>query len=145
MQDAPTGCHPLGVPLGDDATAAVGIVVGDLTVEDVADGLDAAVGVPRCSLGLAGAVHLRPDVIEQQEGVGLGEREVTGEGPGDDEPGPLGFAAGGDDLGHRTRPGDRIGSGDARQDECVFDGDGRHGYRLLSSSSSRTRGMTCVP
>ena len=102
VEDAATGGHPLRVALGDHTATAVGVVMGDLAIEDVADRLDAAVGMPRRALGLAGRVDQRPDVIEQQERIGLGERELAGEGSGDDEPRALGFAAGGDDLGHRA-------------------------------------------
>ena len=69
MQDAAAGRHPLRVALADHAAAAVGVVVCDLAVEDVADGLEAAMRMPGRALRLVRAVHDRPDVVEQQERV----------------------------------------------------------------------------
>ena len=48
-------CHPLGVAVGDEAAAAVGVLVLEDAVDHVGDGLEAAVGVPGRPLGLAGA------------------------------------------------------------------------------------------
>ena len=69
VQDAPAGGHPLGVALADHPAAAVGVVVGDLPVHDVADGLETAVGVPGGTLRLSGRVGLGSRVVEQQERV----------------------------------------------------------------------------
>ena len=132
VQDAATGGHPLGVALADHAAAAVGVVVGDLAVEDVAHRLEAAVRVPRRALGLAGAVDLRAEVVEQQERVGLGHRQLAWERTADAEPSALGCAVRRDDFGDRPRRGGGgIGPGDAGQDQRVVDGDGRHGDQLL--------------
>ena len=90
VKDAATGGHPLGVAFGDHTTAAVGVVIGDLAVEDVAARLDAAVRIPRRAFRFAGYVDQGPDVIEQRERVGIGEGEVAGEGSGDHEAGSLG-------------------------------------------------------
>ena len=73
VQDAAAGGHPLGVALADHAAAAVGVVVGDLPVHDVADGLETTVRVPWSSLRLTGRVDLGAAVVEQQERVGLRE------------------------------------------------------------------------
>ena len=127
----PPGGHPLGVALADHAAAAIGVVVRDLAVEDVAHGLEAAVRVPRRALRLPGGVDLRPEVVEQQERVRLGHRQAAREGPTDAEPGALELAVRGDDLGNRARRGrGRVGSGDAGKDEGVVDGDGRHRNQL---------------
>jgi hypothetical protein len=47
--------HPLGVAVGDEAAAAVGVLVPEDAVDHVGDGLEAAVRVPGGALGLAGA------------------------------------------------------------------------------------------
>ena len=70
VEDATAGGHPLGVALADHAAAAIGVVVGDLAVEDVAHGLEAAVRMPGRALGLFGSVDLRAEVVQQQERVG---------------------------------------------------------------------------
>ena len=62
--------HPLRVALADDAATAVGVVVRDLAVEHVGDGLEPAVRVPRRALRLVGAVLDRPELVEEEEGVG---------------------------------------------------------------------------
>src|SRR5437868_6025713 len=46
VQDAATRGHPLRVALADHATAAIGVMVGDLAVEDVAHGFETAVRMP---------------------------------------------------------------------------------------------------
>jgi hypothetical protein len=131
MQDATAGRHPLGVAFCDQAAAAVGVVVGDLTIEDVADRLDPAVGMPGCPLRLFGAVDRRPDVIEQKERVRLGQRKVAGEGPGDDEAGPFCLAAGGDDLGDRR--GLEVGSGRGMRGRTRVSSTVMAGTRISSS------------
>jgi hypothetical protein len=69
-------------------------------------------------------------VVEEQEGVGLGEGQLAREGPADNEPGALGLTVRRHDLGDRTRPGHRrVRPGDAGQDEGVLNRDGRHGDR----------------
>ena len=47
-----------------ESTAAVGVVVGDLAVEDVAHGLEPAVWVPGCALGFTRPVEVWSGVIE---------------------------------------------------------------------------------
>src|SRR5205823_14392070 len=79
VQDPRTGRHPLRVTLADDAAAAVGVVVGDLTVEEVGDGLEATVRVPRRALGRAGRVVGRAQLVEEQERIGCVEIDATGE------------------------------------------------------------------
>src|SRR4029453_4161295 len=111
MEDATAGRHPWGAALGDHTAAAVGVVVGDLAVEDVADSLDAPVWMPGRALGFSGPVDERSDVVQEQEWVGLGERELAGEGPGDDEAGAFCLMTGSDDLGHRSGPRGGVGRG----------------------------------
>jgi hypothetical protein len=54
MQYSGARRHPLRVALADDPATTVGVVVGDLTVEYVADRLEAAVRVPRPTDRLTG-------------------------------------------------------------------------------------------
>ena len=81
VQDAAAGGHPLGVALADHAAPAVGVVVGDLAVEDVAHGLEAAMRMPRRTLRLPGGIDLRAQMVEEQERVRFDERQVAWEGP----------------------------------------------------------------
>src|ERR1700730_11843453 len=105
VQDAATGGHPLRATLGDHAAAAVGVVVGDLAVEDVAHGFKATVWVPGGTLGLTGAGDLRTEVVEEEERVRFDHGQAAGEGPEDAEPGTLCLTVCGDDLGDRARDG----------------------------------------
>ena len=52
VQDPAAGGHPLGVAVGDRAAATEGVLVVEDAVDDVGDGLEAAVRVPRRALGL---------------------------------------------------------------------------------------------
>ena len=59
VQDAAAGGHPLGVAVGDQAAAAVGVLVPERPVDDVGHGLEPAVRVPGRALRLTGrVVHL---------------------------------------------------------------------------------------
>ena len=53
VQDAASRGHPLGVAVGDQATAAIGVLVAERAVDEVCDGLEATVRVPRGALRLA--------------------------------------------------------------------------------------------
>ena len=144
VEDAAAGGHPLGVALGDHTAAAVGVVVGDLAVEDVGHGLETAMRMPRRPLGFVRRVDLRAEVVEEQERICLGHRQLAGEGTSDAEPGALGGAVRRNDPGDGPSPRrGGIGSGDAGQDERVVHGDGRHGDQLLSGANTRIL-MTCL-
>ena len=78
------GGHPLGGAVGDQSAAAVGVLVGEGPVDHVGDGLEAAVGVPGGSLGLAGRVVDLAHLVHVHERVELGEGPA-GEGPTDRE------------------------------------------------------------
>jgi hypothetical protein len=78
-------CHPLRVAVGDQATAAVGVLVAEDPVDHVGDGLEAAVGVPGGALGLAGGVvdlahlvhvHERVEVAQVHAGEGAADGEA---------------------------------------------------------------------
>ena len=79
------GGHPLGVAVGDGAAAAVRVLVDEDAVDDVGDGLEAAVRVPGGALGLARRVlhlaHLvhhdeRVEVLVVDPGEGAAHREA---------------------------------------------------------------------
>jgi hypothetical protein len=64
----------MGVTVGDPPTAAVGVPVVDHAVDEVGDGFEAAVRVPRRAPRLAGGqVHLA-DVVEVNERIQFGDR-----------------------------------------------------------------------
>ena len=127
VQDPAAGGHPLRVALGDEAAAAVRVVVGDLPVEHVRDGLEPAVRVPRRALGLVRPVLHRPELVEQEEGIGDRQREAARERTPHLEAGALHRVGGRDHRvdGSRHRGGD-VGTGDTGQDEWVFDSHSRH-------------------
>src|SRR5262249_32840325 len=96
--------HPLCVARADHASAAVRVVVRDLAVEKVGDGLEPAVGMPRRALRLARAEPLGAHVVEQKERIGLGHRELAGKRTPDLEPRALLLAMRRHQLGDRARP-----------------------------------------
>ena len=69
VQDAGPCRHPLGVAVGDQAAAAVGVLVGEGAVDHVRHRLEAAVGMPGRALGLAGRVLHRAHLVHVDEGV----------------------------------------------------------------------------
>ncbi len=127
VHDPGAGRHPLGRAVGDEAAAAGGVVVLERTVDHVRDRLEAAVWVPRRSLGLTGRVLDGPHVVQEQERVR--ERQVdAGEGAPDHEALALGVPRGGDDprdgppvgaaVRERTDPGKSEGvSAHCRHDQ----------------------------
>ncbi len=95
VQDAAAGGHPLGVAVADRAAATVVVLVVEDAVEDVGDGLEAAVRVPRGALGLTGRVLDLAHLVHVHEGVE--QRQVdAGEGAADGEALAL-------EAGRRTR------------------------------------------
>jgi hypothetical protein len=83
--------------------------------------------VPRCAASFGGAVHERPQLVEQQERVGVGERDVSRERAPDLDAGSFDLSV---RLNHAfdwTIGGlGRAGSWNAGKDEGVLDRDGRH-------------------
>jgi signal transduction histidine kinase/CheY-like chemotaxis protein len=73
VQDPAARGHPLGVAVGDQAAAAVGVLVAEHAVDDVRDGLEPAVRVPRRALGLAGRVLHLAHLVHVDERVEVGE------------------------------------------------------------------------
>ena len=78
------GGHPLRGAVGDDAAAAVGVLVLERAVDDVGDGLEAAVRVPVGAPGLARRVVDLAHLVHVDERVEVGEVDA-GEGPADGE------------------------------------------------------------
>jgi hypothetical protein len=119
--------HPLGAALGDHATATIGVVMRNFAVHYVGECFEPTVRVPRRAAGCGGAVHERPQLVEQQERVGVSERDVSRERAPDRDPRSfdlsvrlnhaLDWAIGG--LGP-------VGSPKTGQDHGVLDRDGRH-------------------
>ncbi len=125
VQDAAARGHPLGVAVGDQAAAAVGVLVPERAVDDVGDGLEAAVRVPRGALGLTGAVVHLAHLVHVHERVE--PRQVhPGERAPDREPLALEARRGGGDRGDFPLGLGHIGFRDPRQDQDVLDGDGWH-------------------
>ena len=70
VQQARTGGHPLGVTVGDQPTATVGVGVLEGPVHDVGDGLESAVGMPGRAFRLTGGVLDLTHLIHVDERVG---------------------------------------------------------------------------
>src|SRR5260370_933215 len=115
--------NPLGVAVGDQAAAAVGVLVPERPVDDVGDGLEPAVRVPRGALGLAGAVVDLAHLVHVDERVEPGQVHA-GERAPDREPLALEGRRGGRDRGDGPfgLAGRRLR--DPRQDQDVLGGDG---------------------
>ena len=134
VQDAAARGHPLGVAVGDQAAAAVGVLVPERAVDDVGDGLEPAVRVPRGALGLTRGVVDLAHLVHVHERVE--PRQVhPGEGAPDRE--PLALVAGrrGGDRGDLPLGLGDVGLRDPRQHEYVVDGDRWHGFLLRLSAS----------
>ena len=113
VEDARAGGHPLRVALADDPAAAVGVVVRDHAVDDVGDGLEPAVRVPRRADGLVRRVLDRAELVEQEERVGDVRVDATRERAPDLEARAFDRVVRGNHLGHR--PGARVSDGAARR------------------------------
>jgi hypothetical protein len=71
VQDAVAGSHVLGAAVEDDTTAAIGILVKELTVDQVREGLEAAMRMPGSALGLPCAVFDLAHLIHMNKGIKL--------------------------------------------------------------------------
>src|SRR3979411_2548180 len=74
VQDARASGHPLGVAIGDDATAAVRVLVLEDTVDHVGDRLEAPMRMPRRALGFARRVLDLAHLVEVNERIELLQR-----------------------------------------------------------------------
>ena len=147
VQDPAAGGHPLGVAVGDQAAAAVGVLVAEDAVDDVGDRLEAPVRVPRGALGLTGGVvdlaHLvhvderveRPEVHPRERAP---DREPLSLEPGRcrgyRQHGPFGYRGG-------------VWLRNARQHQDVRDSDGGHvvsSARAVGIPLSTDTGITAI-
>jgi hypothetical protein len=126
VQDSAAGGHPLGVPVGDDATAAVAVGVLERPVDDVGHRLEPAVRMPGRALGLTRRVLHLAHLVEVDERVQVGQVDPR-EGAADGEALALVALRRGRDLADRARTGVERGA-DAGQEGDVVDGNGRHGW-----------------
>jgi signal transduction histidine kinase/CheY-like chemotaxis protein len=120
VQDPAARGHPLGVAVGDQAAAAVGVLVAEHAVDDVRDGLEPAVRVPRRALGLTRRVLDLAHLVHVDEGVQLSQVHA-GERPADRE--TLTLEPGRRGRHRHDRPlgrGGGVGLGDAGQDQNVL-------------------------
>jgi signal transduction histidine kinase/CheY-like chemotaxis protein len=120
VQDPAARGHPLGVAVGDQAAAAVGVLVAEHAVDDVRDGLEPAVRVPRRALGLTRRVLDLAHLVHVDEGVQL-PHVHAGERPADRE--TLTLEPGRRGRHRHDRPlgrGGGVGLGDAGQDQNVL-------------------------
>ncbi len=132
-----TGRHPLGVAVGDQPAAAVGVLVGHLAVDHVGDGLEAAVRVPRRALGLARRVLDLAHLVEVHERVEVGQVDA-GERPADREALALEAARRRRHRATGRSTASSAGAGMRGSDEDVVDGHGWHaGGTLRRRTDSR--------
>ena len=107
VQDAAARGHPLGVAVGDQAAAAVGVLVPERAVDHVGDGLEPAVRVPggaaRLAWGVVDLAHL-VHVDERVKGPQVNARE----GAADRESLALEARRRGRDREHRPLLGRRL-------------------------------------
>ncbi len=130
VEEAAAGGHPLGVAVGDRAATAVGVLVVEDAVDDVGDGLEAAVRVPRGALGLARRVVHLAHLVHHDERVEV--RQVdAGERAADREALPLEALRRGGDLPDRTRLVTQPGLPHPVEHGQVVDGDCGHRAHLL--------------
>ena len=119
------------------AAAAVAVLVVEDAVDDVGDGLEAAVRVPGRALRLTGRVLHLAHLVHHDERVELGQVDA-GERAADREPLPLEALRGGGHLPDRTRLVAQSGLAQAVENGQVVDGDGGHRVppRITCTNSS---------
>jgi len=130
VQDPAARGHPLGVAVGDQAAAAVGVLVAEHAVDDVRDGLEPAVRVPRRALGLTRRVLHLAHLVHVDERVQLPQFHA-GERPADRE--TLTLEPGRRGSHRHDRPLGRdggVGLRDAGQHQNVLNG---HRWHDISS------------
>ena len=71
VDDSAAGGHPLNIAGGDGAVIAHAVAVLHRSGQDIRDGLDAAVGMPREARQVL-LRHIVAEVVEQQERVEVG-------------------------------------------------------------------------
>ena len=135
VQDACARSHPLGVAVGDDSAATVRVGVLENPVDDVGDGFEAAMGMPRRALGLTGCVLHLAHLIHHDEGIESAQIDAR-EGATHRETLTLETTRRGSDRHDRTVLERGIGLRHARQRERVVDGHGGHGLSLCGGTHS---------
>jgi len=133
VQDAAARGHPLGVAVGDQAAAPVGVLMAEDAVDHVGDGLEAAVRVPRGALGLARGVFHLAHLVHVDERVQVAQVHAR-ERAADREPFALKVRWRGRELDDRTVPF-RSGLGHPGQDQEILDGYGWHDEHLRGAAS----------
>jgi hypothetical protein len=106
MEDPGASGHPLGVAVGDQATAPVGVLMLEGAVDHVGHGLEPTMGMPRGALGLAGRVVDLAHLVHVHEGIQL-RLSDSGKRPTDREALSFKRARGDRDRGHRPIEGQR--------------------------------------
>jgi hypothetical protein len=77
VEDPAAGRHPLDVSVPQDALDTSAVLVVDLALDDVRDGLEAPVGVPRKTCEVLVGIS-RSEVVEQEERVRfVGDQRVA--------------------------------------------------------------------
>ena len=142
VEDPAAGGHPLGGAVGDDAAAAVGVLVLEGAVDHVGDGLEAAVGVPVGAPGLDGRVVDLAHLVHVDERVEVGQVDA-GEGPPHREALALEAGRRGRDRPDGAGSVARADGGDLRQRQGVS-GHGGHGYLQIVVLSTTLPGHSPV-
>ena len=138
VQDARARRHPLRVAVGDDAAAAVRVLVLEDAVDDVRDGLEPPVRMPGRALRLARRVVDLAHLVHVHERVDVVEAHAAAEGPADGEALALEASRRGRDrLDGPLRDHRGVRLGDPGQGQDVFHGYGRH---LTSPSAGELPG-----
>ena len=126
VEDARARSHPLRVTVGDDAATTVRVSVLEDAVDDVGDGLESAVRMPRRALRLTRRVLHLAHLVHHDEGVECAEVDAC-KGTADGEAFTLEAARCSSDRDDRTILERGIGLRDARQRQWIVDGHGGHG------------------
>ena len=76
VQDARTGSHPLGRPVGDQAATTMGILVREAAVDHVGDGLDLRCGCQSVPLGWSWFVFHLTHLVHVHKGIQFGRTDA---------------------------------------------------------------------
>jgi hypothetical protein len=102
MQYSGSRCHPLGIAVGDGATAAIAIHMIEDAIDDVGDRLKPTMWVPWRSFWFTGRIFNFTHLVEVNEWVEFGETDA-GKGATDREAFAFKTLRGGRYLLHRSR------------------------------------------
>ncbi len=127
MEDPCAGGHPLRIAFANYAATTVGIVMRDLTVENVAHGLETAVRMPRSARRLIRGIDHWPDLVQQKKGIRGSQRHLAGERTPDFKTGALFLPMRLHNAGHRPcLAGGGSNSRKTRKNQWIFNGYGWH-------------------